>query len=212
MRPVIVVDVETSGTDPKRHSIVSIGAVDFERPDRTFYRECRIFDGAAVEEGALAVNGFTHEQVTDGGKPSLESTVAEFVAWCRGAEERTLAGHNTSFDRDFLQAAADRYNLAWRFGNRVLDLHSFGWMHMRQRGLTPPNRGGRSGLSFDDVAVYVGLPPEPEPHHGLTGAKMEAEAFCRLMHGKPLLEEFHRYPVPAHASSSTPVSDQQALF
>lgn len=209
---MIVVDVETSGTDPQKHSIVSIGAVEFERSDRTFYRECRIFDGASVEADALAVNGFTHEQVTDAAKPTLEQTVAEFIAWCRGAGERTLAGHNTAFDRDFLQAAADRFNLAWRFGNRVLDLHSFAWMHMRQRGLTPPNRGGRSGLSFDDIAVYVGLPPEPEPHHGLTGAKMEAEACCRLLHGKPLSDEFRQYPLPAHVASSTPVTDQQALF
>ena len=212
MGAMIVVDVETTGTDPARHSIVSIGAVEFERPDRTYYRECRLFDGAAVETAALAVNGFTLEHITDATKPTLESAIGEFIAWCRESEERTLGGHNTSFDRDFLQASADRYNLAWRFGNRVLDLHSFGWMHMRQRGLTPPGRGGRSGISFDTVAVYVGLPEEPEPHHGLTGAKMEAEAFCRLMHGKPLMDEYRSFPLPAHVSMSTPVSDQQALF
>src|SRR5512143_1527102 len=101
MGAMIVVDVETSGINPQWHCIVSIGAVDFEHPDRMFYRECRIPEGTAVEAGALAVNGFTLEQLTDDAKPTLEATVGEFIAWCRGCDERTLAGHNTSFDRDF---------------------------------------------------------------------------------------------------------------
>jgi DNA polymerase III epsilon subunit-like protein len=209
---MIVVDVETTGTDPRRHSILAIGAVDFGKPDRTFYRECRMFEGSQVEAEALAVNGFTMTQVTDERKPTLEQTVGEFIAWCKNTEERTLAGHNTSFDRDFLQASADRYNLAWRFGNRVLDLHSFGWMHIVGRGQTPPMRGGRSGLSCDAILVYAGLPEEPEPHNGLVGAKMEAEAFSRLMHGRGLFSEYASHPLPAHVSMSTPVTDQQSLF
>lgn len=209
---MIVVDVETTGTDAARHAIVSIGAVDFEHPERTFYRECRIFEGAQVEAEALAVNGFTLDQITDISKPTLEQAMGEFIAWCRTIDERTLGGHNTSFDRDFLQASADRYNLAWRFGNRVLDLHSFAWMHMTRRGDTPPTRGGRSGLSCDAILVYTGLPEEPQPHNGLVGATMEAEAFSRLTRGTSLVREYSQYPLPAHIMLSTPASDQQALF
>ena len=209
---MIVVDVETTGTNPKVHSIVSIGAVDFAQPDRQFYRECRIFDGAEVEAAALAVNGFSLEQVTDTHKQTLEQTMAEFIAWCRPVADRTLGGHNTSFDRDFLQASVERYNLAYRFGNRVLDLHSFCWMHMARCGQTQPTKGGRSGLGSDVILQYVGLPEEPEPHNGLVGAKMEAEAFCRLAYGRHLLDEFKIHPLPAYAAMSTPVSDQQSLF
>ncbi len=212
MKPMIVVDVETTGLDPSRHSIVAIGAVDFSHPENQFYRECRIFTGAQVQEAALARNGFTVEGITDESKPTLESVSAEFIQWCQQIPERTLAGHNTAFDRNFLQSSADRYNLAWRFGTRVLDLHSFGWMHMTGHGHTPPNRGGHSGLSADAIFQYTGLPAEPLPHHGLMGAKMEAEAFCRLMHGHTLLREFDVHPLPAHVSLSTPSSDQQALF
>jgi DNA polymerase III epsilon subunit-like protein len=212
MRLMIVVDVETSGTDPKRHSIVSIGAIEFEHPERTFYRECCVFDGAEIEAEALAVNGFTAAQVADPSKPPLEKIIGEFIAWCKDADERTLGGHNTSFDRDFLQAATDRYYLAWRFGNRVLDLHTLTWSHMVRRGDSPPTRGGRSAISFDVTLEYVGMPAEPKPHNGLTGARMEAEAFSRLLHGKPLLQEFERFPLPAHITTSTPITDQQTLF
>lgn len=209
---MIVVDVETTGTVPSRHSIVSIGAVDFAQPERQFYRECRIWDGAEVEAAALAVNGFSLEQVTDAHKQTLEQTVSEFIAWCRPVTDRTLGGHNTSFDRDFLQASVERYNLAYRFGHRVLDLHSFCWMHMARCGQTQPTRGGRSGLGTNEILKYTGLPDEPEPHNGLVGAKMEAEAFCRLAYGRPLFDEFKQYPLPAYAAMSTPVSDQQSLF
>ena len=45
---MIVVDVETSGMDAYKHSLLSIGAVDFENPVERFYEECRIWDGAGL--------------------------------------------------------------------------------------------------------------------------------------------------------------------
>lgn len=192
---MIIVDVETTGTHPDRHAIISIGAVDFTSPQRQFYRECRIWQGAHVQDEALAVNGATIQEITDPTRLAPEDALGQFIAWCKETDDRTLAGHNTSFDRDFLQAAADRHNLAWHFGHRVIDLHSCGWMHMVQSGTKVPMRGGRSGLSCDAVLVYTGLPEEPKPHNGLMGAKMEAEAFSRLLHKKNLLEEFQQYPL-----------------
>ncbi len=206
---MIVVDVETTGTDPARHAIISIGAIDLAQPARQFYRECRIWDGAQVQDEALAVNGFTHEQITDPARDSQEEVMGAFVAFCRDIDDRTLAGHNTSFDRSFLQAAVDRCNLAWHFGYRVLDLHSFAWMHMAKSGHDIPSRGGRSDLSGDVIRQYVGLPTEPKPHHGLAGAKGEAEAFSRLIYGKGLLDEFAMYDVPEHFRGVPPRSDDQ---
>ena len=195
---MIVVDVETTGTDPARHAIISIGAIDLAQPTRQFYRECRIWEGAQVQQEALDINGFTHEQVTDPTRSSAEEVIGAFVAFCREVKDRTLGGHNTSFDRNFLQAAVDRHNLFWQFGRRVLDLHSFGWMHMAKTGHDIPSRGGRSDLSCDAILKYAGLPPEPQPHNGLMGAKMEAEAFSRLIYGKGLLEEFAAHEIPEH--------------
>ena len=34
---MIVVDVEASGTDERGHSIVSVGALELEKPGRQFY-------------------------------------------------------------------------------------------------------------------------------------------------------------------------------
>ena len=55
---MIVIDVEASGTNYENHSMVSLGALDFDNPDRRFYKECRMWEGAHYMEDALAVCGF----------------------------------------------------------------------------------------------------------------------------------------------------------
>ncbi len=192
---MIVVDVEMSGLDVVRHAIVSVGAVDFERPERRFYRECRIWDGAAIDPEALAVNGFTAEQVTDSSKSTDEQMVRDFVAWLHESGDRTIGGQNTAGDRDFLQAAANRCGLNYRFGYRVVDLHSVAWAHLRTRGLPVPLKDGRTNLSADVIYPLVGMPTEPKPHHALTGALMEAEALSRLVDRRQLLDEYRQYPL-----------------
>ena len=62
---MIIVDVESSGVDPVKHSLLSIGAIDFLNPKNQFYGECRVWDGAHIMDEALAVNGFTKEQITN---------------------------------------------------------------------------------------------------------------------------------------------------
>jgi hypothetical protein len=42
------------------------------------------------------------------------------------------------------------------------------------------------------------LPPEPYPHNGLRGAKIEAEALSRLIYGKNLLEEYKEFKIPQY--------------
>ena len=62
---MIVIDIETSGIDSNRHSIVSIGAVDFLHPERRFSGECRVWEGALISEESLLINGYNQEEITD---------------------------------------------------------------------------------------------------------------------------------------------------
>lgn len=192
---MIIVDAEMSGLDPYKHSLVSIGAVDFAHPERQFYGECRIWDGAVTDPEALAVNGFTEEQCRDKNRKSETELIKAFLVWCQEAPDKTLAGQNVSFDRIFLNEALKRAGAEWKFSFRNLDLHSVVYVKFLKEGREVPLKFEQSGLSLDKILVSLGLPEEPKPHIALNGAKYEAEAFSRLIYGKNLLPEFAEYPV-----------------
>ncbi|MEX0917570.1 MAG: 3'-5' exonuclease [Candidatus Paceibacterota bacterium] len=195
---MLVVDVEGSGTEPDIHSIVSIGALDLENPENRFYEECRIWDGAHIMEGALAVNGFTEAEITDPAKKTEGEIVTAFLEWSQHLGDRTLAGQNVSYDRNMLQAAAARAGLSWDLAYRTIDTHSLCYMHMVKAGKTPPidPQHRRSALNLDAVLNYCGIPEEPTPHNALTGALCHGEVISRLLYGKALLPEFSEYPMP----------------
>ncbi|MDG6918514.1 MAG: 3'-5' exonuclease [Nitrososphaerota archaeon] len=194
---MIVTDVETTGLDPVKNSIVSIGAVDFDHPECQFYGECRIKEGSTIEAEALQVNGFTIEQVTKTLPMSHNDLMARFNGWYNSRTDRTLAGENVpSFDLPMLVEGLKAAGIQTRLGHRAVDMHSVFFVHLLKLGVTPPLRDGRTALGADTILIYAGLFTEPKPHNALTGAKMEAEAFNRLIYGKPLFTEFVSFPVP----------------
>lgn len=194
---MIVVDIEASGTDPYKHSIVSIGALYFTDPAKQFYAECKIWDGAHVMDEALAVNGFTKEQIIDPSKKTEGDITAEFFEWMKDSPDHTTAGQNPSFDRDFLRLAAERaHHTNYPLAYRTIDVHSVCYLHMIERGITPPLKNKRSDLNSGKIMAYVGIPEEPKPHNALMGAKVAAEALSRLLYNKKLLPEFEQFEIP----------------
>ncbi|PIR86505.1 hypothetical protein COU13_00560 [Candidatus Kaiserbacteria bacterium CG10_big_fil_rev_8_21_14_0_10_43_70] len=195
---MIVIDVEASGTEYAVHSIVSLGALDFDNPDNRFYEECKIWDGAHIMDGALEVNGFTEAEITDQNKQTESELVKKFLEWTKGVEDRTLAGQNVSFDRDFVRAAAERAGENWELAYRTIDSHSLCWMHIVKRGMKPEidPKHHRSAMDLDYVLNYCGIPEEPTPHNALTGALSHAEVISRLLNDKKLLPEFEQYAIP----------------
>lgn len=192
---MIVVDIEATGLDFHKHSLLSIGAIDFENPERQFYGECRAWDGAHLDTEALAVNGFTSKECFDPKKESLEELMVRFHHWIEQENERIIAGHNVSFDRDFLNSSFSRAKINFAFPYRTIDLHTLAYTTCRTKGIPMPQRNGHPALSSDAVMRLLGLPEEPKPHIALMGAKIATEAFSRLMDGKNLLPEFAEYPI-----------------
>lgn len=193
---MIAIDVEASGTDCEKHSIVSIGAIDFANQTRQFYDECRIWDGAHIMEDALAVNGFTEAEITSADKKSEAELVGALLTWVYETDDYTLAGQNVSFDRDFIKAAARRAGRDCDLAYRSIDTHTLCYMHMTKRGLRIPITKHHSALDLDAILRYCGIPDEPWPHNALTGAASHAEVVSRLLYDKKLLPEFERYEIP----------------
>lgn len=195
---MIIIDVEASGTNYEKHSIVSIGALDFDEPTNRFYGECRVWDGAHIDEGALEVNGFTEDELKDKNKQTEAELVRSFLEWTQHMSDRTLVGQNVSFDRDMTKAASARAGLSWDLAHRTLDTHTMCWMHMVKSDLKVPidEQHRRSALNLDAVLNYCGIPNEPEPHNALTGALCHAEVVSRLLNNKKLLPEFSQFEIP----------------
>ncbi|MFA5652091.1 MAG: exonuclease domain-containing protein [Candidatus Paceibacterota bacterium] len=193
---MIILDVEASGVDTNKDSLLSIGAFDIDNSENKFYGECKVWNGAHINDDALAVNGFTKEQATDESKQTDIELVEKFIEWAKTCGEHTFAGQNPSFDRDFIHSSALRGHLDWPFAYRTIDQHSLCFMHMTKRGVTPPVLNNRTDLNSDKIMKYVGIPVEPHPHNALNGAKVAGEAISRLLYDKKLLPEFGKYPIP----------------
>lgn len=194
---MIVIDIETSGLDPNKHAIVSLGAVNFENPDHIFYSECKVFPGAKIDEQALVVNSFSEADITDPTKQDPKVLILAFLEYAKLCEDTTLAGMNPGvFDIPFLERAAQREKIDWTFGRHSIDLHTLCYAHMRMHKKPIPLKNKHSAINLARVLEYVGLENIDVPHHALEDAKLTAECISRLLYQKPLLEEFKRYPLP----------------
>lgn len=193
---MIVFDIETTGTDPRVHSILSIGAIYLHDPAVKFFEECRMWNGAHVDHNALKINGYAEDEIKDPKKPEEGEIVAHFFTWLEARSSILLAGQNPMFDLGFIEASAGRHHINTTLAHRSIDLHSIVYMHMTQRGIEPPTHNKKSDINSDFIMNYVGIPTEPKPHVAINGAIWEAEAFSRLLYGRNLMTEFAKFPMP----------------
>jgi DNA polymerase III epsilon subunit-like protein len=193
---MIVLDIETTGLDPKSHSIVEVGAIDFDCPGNCFNERCQIWEGAEIDFKALEINGLTPDEIQDKTILTQIDLISGFMIWMDHIEDKTIAGQNVDFDIDFINESAARCGLDFNLGKRKVDQHSVVYAHFLKRNIKPPMKDGFSDLNSDFIMNYVGLSPEPKPHRAINGARYEAEALSRLIHGKGMFEEFAGYVIP----------------
>jgi len=192
---MIVVDIETSGLDPAKHGILSIGAADFKYPNNFFYAEPRLEEKKEIDPVALKINGFVGEDVKNNNKKPLNEVLHDFNVWLTGIKNLTLAGQNPSFDAGFLKLAFEENGFYWPFGHRHIDLYSVAISTYLKKGFDVPEKSGRYMVDLDSILWSVGLEKRGGIHNGLMDAKLEAEAFSRLIHTKNWSKEFSGFPV-----------------
>lgn len=117
-RPLVVFDLETTGTDPATDRIVEISTLRIE-PDGTRSIKTRRLDPErSIPPGATAIHGIGDADVR--GEPTFRQIARSLLDWLEGAD---LAGFNISrfdlplLDREFRECGLD-LGLA---GRRVLD-------------------------------------------------------------------------------------------
>jgi DNA polymerase III epsilon subunit-like protein len=195
---MIVLDIETTGLDTGRHSIIEVGAIDFDCPENYFNERCSIWDGAEVDPRALEINGLTLNEIQDKSIFTQKELLSRFMIWIDQIEDKTIAGQNVDYDINFINESSARCGLNFNLGKRKVDQHSIVYADFLKRNIRPPLKDGSSDLNTDLIMNYVGLPSEPKPHRAINGARFEAEALSRLLFGKVMFDEFYKYEIPVY--------------
>lgn len=171
-----VIDTELTGLDPRRDSIVSLGALRIsggriDLADR-FYEEVR--PASALTAASIVLHGITPQEVCD--RRTIGAVLQDFAAFS-GTD--ILVGHFVEIDLSFLQRALASTGLP-AIPNPALDTWPlYEWLSSREP------RGGEGLPRLNDprlpeLAGALGVPCRSE-HNALADAFVTAQVFQRLL-------------------------------
>lgn len=186
---MIVLDMEMTGLDPEKCSIISVGALEFEHPENQFYGECRPWDGAEITDEALKITGFTRSQVANQQK-SHKQLIEEFLDWTKSIKNKTIAGQNVWFDALFFKEALKRLGISWTFGHRYVDSHAIAYEHFARAGKIILKSEGTSAINLDKILEFLGIEVRGATHNALEDAQLTAEILSRFIYERNLLPQY----------------------
>lgn len=179
--PMVAMDFETTGLDPDRHSIVSIGLVhfDYHRIQGHSARHWVVRPLLPLHGQSVTVHGITHTDI--GAAPDLGEILEPLLAALAG---KVVVVHYRAIERPFLDVAL-KYRLDEGIRFPVIDTmaieahlhpnrHPNWWR--RLRGAKPLS------IRLADSRSRYHL-PHYQPHHALTDALATAELLqAQLQH------------------------------
>ena len=193
---MIIVDTETTGIDPSKNALASIGAIEFVNPKNTFYVEIRMDDKSEIDPESLKITGFSEKELRDPNKPQLKDALRSFASWFSDCTSHILTGHNIWFDKAFLDEGFKKINLGVPYAKRTIDLHPLAFMHFLHDTHEIPMSNGHSKLDSDHIFKYVGITETRGKHNALEDAKLTAEAVSRILYNQQLIDEYRKFPIP----------------
>lgn len=169
---IAITDVETTGLDPLKHEIISIGCVVFDSDTfeilETFDRKIKPEHPETGDKRAFEVNGYTPEAWVD--ELPLYPVLIEYANLTKGC---MFLAHNVVFDHGFLMEAFKKEDITCRFSLYKIDLLSLAWAKIPH--------AKTKGWSLKAVCEALGIDPEPAVHTALNGAMKEYEVYKKLM-------------------------------
>ena len=154
-RHVAIVDVETTGFDPKTDRIISVAVakLDMEKVAKDLFEKGAYSDDSSIllsvvdpikkiPAAASKVNGFTNKSVR--GKPEFKEEAREIRDYIG---DLPIVGHNVSFDKRFLNAEFKRAGV--KTLHRTKSYCTMNWY------VDAHNGGRRKGSNLDDAAYRV---------------------------------------------------------
>ena len=176
-------DIETTGTDERKHGVVSIGACCFDT-DEDFYRELVLPENCEYDAEALKVNGENEKELKSRTSPeytTIMKAVLELFNWCNQNEVRKIVGKNPAFDLRFLRYLWNSCNLGDRQFVDFFSLFGINWVDfVVPLYLHHGNNIPAGGIRNTELYPFLRIPDETKPHNALNGAKHNKMAIRRI--------------------------------
>jgi DNA polymerase III subunit epsilon len=176
-----VVDLELTGLDERKDSIVSIGVVRMRGGvidlGNTFYR--LVSPRTELKASSVVIHEITPSEVAE--EPSIEPVLGEFLDFCGDA---VLVGHFVDIDLGFLNREMKRIR-GMKLANHAIDTISiYEWLRKRNKSGSCPATLF-SGYRLYDIVKCYGIPVNGA-HNALMDAFTTAQLLQRFL---PLLQE-----------------------
>lgn len=166
--PFVALDLETTGLDPQKHDIVSMGWVLIERGNIQ-YRTAghQLVRPTGLNHGqSVTVHGIFDDHLMDA--PDIVTALGQLLPVLAG---RVMIAHHASTEFGFLNQACRRYFGA-SFTMPVVDTLDLGRRMLKQQKIKPET----GGLRLFNLRRRFGLPAYPA-HHAFFDALASAELF-----------------------------------
>ena len=153
--PVVFLDVETTGLDPKVHEIVEISVVALDG-HVLLDTKVKPVNIEVASPRALEVNGYNEADWA--GAPTFDEVKDDVMA---ALKHKIIVAQNPTFDRGFVIEALDRCGVekAYRKVRRhVIDTTTLAWEHLVPCGL--------DRLNLEAICEFLEVPLDRETRHG----------------------------------------------
>ncbi|MBI3198601.1 MAG: 3'-5' exonuclease [Rhodospirillales bacterium] len=167
--PLVAIDCETTGLDPRRDRIVSFAAIRIDEGLRVADKpvlDLLIDPGVAIPTRATAIHGIDRAHLV--GAPSFAEAFGRIAASFEGS---VVVGHFVGFDLAIIGREAARARLPWH------EPPNFDTANLAA-ALGHPS----AHLDLAELLGHLGLEPGGHRHSAAGDARMAAELFVALAH------------------------------
>jgi DNA polymerase-3 subunit epsilon len=167
----VALDTETTGPDPKRDRVITIGAVGIRDGEIDLADSFEAMLKVAHNQAAVTVHGVTRDEASGGMEE--HDALRQLLDYLR---DGVIVGHHIGFDIEVLAHACQRH-FQISLANRWLDTMDL-TLHLQDSGAFESGRAP-AGFSLDALCDFFGV--EPRDRHTAGGdAFITALIFLRL--------------------------------
>jgi DNA polymerase-3 subunit alpha (Gram-positive type) len=159
----VVVDVETTGLNPRRDAIIELGAVRFEGGVEVAEFSQLINPMRPLPEKIVEITGITDAMLA--GMPTIDQVLGAFREFCEGA---VLAAHNAGFDMAFISRAFAAQG--WTLQHPVIDTLPF------SRNLFRDQKSHKLGALCKRLGISL-----KNAHRAVHDARATAQALQKML-------------------------------